>query len=246
MKKTMITVLLAALSITMACASAPQSALARNTRHLVNVDSLPSKRTCGIDVSRHQGNIDWQQVAQTKVAFVYVKATEGASLVDPCYKENIKGAKEAGFKVGAYHFLRTTSSVHDQFNNFINTVGEDDLDLIPIVNVEEKKNWSSQELRDSLRVFVDLIDHHFGCKPIIYTGERFYNDFLGEAFNDCMLNVAKYTENGLRINRKWQLWQFSENGGVSGIKTPVDLNALDDRLKVNDIMLPEKLLPEKH
>ena len=101
MKKTMITVLLAALSITMACASAPQSLMTKNVRHLVDVDSLPSKRTCGIDVSKHQGLIDWQQVAQTKVAFVYVKATEGASLVDPRYKENIKSAKKAGFKVGA-------------------------------------------------------------------------------------------------------------------------------------------------
>ena len=240
MKKTMITVLLAALSITMACASGPQSLMTKNVRHLVDVDSLPSKRTCGIDVSKHQGLIDWQQVAQTKVAFVYVKATEGASLVDPRYKENIKGAKKAGFKVGAYHYFRTISSPQDQFDNFINAVGEDELDLIPVVDVEEKRNWSSQELRDSLRVFVDLIDHHFGCKPIIYTGEKFYNEFLGEAFNDCMLNVAKYTANGLCVNRKWQLWQFSESGKVSGIKGPVDLNALDDRIKIEDIMLPEK------
>ena len=78
------------------------------------------------------------------------------------------------------------------------------------------------------------------CKPIIYTGEKFYNEFLGEAFNDCMLNVAKYTADGLRVNRKWQLWQFSECGKVSGIKGPVDLNALDDRIKIEDIMLPEK------
>ena len=245
MKKAMISVLFAALSVLMASATTQEAQTFQSSvkKRFVELDELPSKKTYGIDVSTHQGTIDWQQVAQTKVAFVFVKATEGAAFTDPRYKENIKGAREAGLKVGVYHFFRTTSGAHDQFNNFVNTVGKDHLDLIPVIDVEEKKNYTQHQLRDSLRVFVDLIEQHFGCKPIIYTGHKFYNEFLGIAFKDCMLNVAQYVNTFDRkpsVNRDWQLWQFTESAKVSGIKWTVDLNVLGDKVKLEDIMLPEK------
>ena len=61
----------------------------------------------GIDVSRFQDSINWKRVANnSKVEFVYVKATEGASISDPMYKYNVKKAREAGLLVGSYHVYR--------------------------------------------------------------------------------------------------------------------------------------------
>ena len=65
-----------------------------------------AQNQCGIDVSRHQGRIEWQKVPIRDISFVYIKATEGATYTDPYFHYNIKGAAEAGFKVGAYHYFR--------------------------------------------------------------------------------------------------------------------------------------------
>ena len=69
-------------------------------------NELDAQNQCGIDVSRHQGRIEWQKVPIRDISFVYIKATEGATYIDPCFHYNIKGAAEAGFKVGAYHYFR--------------------------------------------------------------------------------------------------------------------------------------------
>ena len=73
----------------------------------------------GIDVSHYQGRIDWDRVARTgDVAFVYVKATEGAGYVDDCYLRNLYGARRAGIPVGVYHFFSPSASALVQLENF--------------------------------------------------------------------------------------------------------------------------------
>ena len=65
----------------------------------------------GIDVSHYQGNINWERVArEDNVHFVYIKATEGAGLVDDCYLRNLYGAKRVGLPVGSYHFFSPSTS----------------------------------------------------------------------------------------------------------------------------------------
>ena len=93
----------------------------------------------GIDVSNHQGEIIWSLVASDdKIKFVYIKATEGKTHQDKRYKKNLNGARKNGFPVGSYHYLRNTSYILDQFDNFVSVVDKDLQDLIPMVDVEEK------------------------------------------------------------------------------------------------------------
>ena len=93
----------------------------------------------GIDVSHHQGPIDWPLVASdTCIQFVYIKATEGSTHVDTLYQYNIREAKRAGLLVGSYHFLTSSSSMRSQFNNFITQVDSTSQHLLPMVDVE----WS--------------------------------------------------------------------------------------------------------
>ena len=72
----------------------------------------------GIDVSKYQLTIDWQEIKKnSKIQYVYIKATEGSDLVDERYKQNLHNARKAGFKVGSYHYLTNKSSVVNQFKN---------------------------------------------------------------------------------------------------------------------------------
>ena len=92
------------------------------------------KKSFGIDISHHNGKIDWGIVPS--VDFVYIKATEGATYIDPMYNVNLKGARSRKYKVGAYHYFRTSSSATKQFENFKKQVKRTDVDLIPVVDVD--------------------------------------------------------------------------------------------------------------
>ena len=195
----------------------------------------------GIDVSKHQGDINWEVLRKNpKIKYVYIKATEGSDYIDPRYKQNIKEARRAGFKVGSYHFLSNKSSATSQFINFAKTANRDEQDLIPIIDVETCKLWSSQQLRDSLKVFADLLEDYYGCKPMIYTSEKFFSKHLGRAFADYPLFIAKYNTVQPNIGYKWILWQFSDCGlfrkAVKGNNGEVDLSRFNKGCTINDIL----------
>ena len=201
----------------------------------------------GIDVSKHQGNINWAELKKnTKIKFVYIKATEGADYIDPRYRENILNAKKHGFKVGSYHFLSTKSSAVKQFQNFINTAKREEQDLLPVIDVEKLKPWSSQQLRDSLKVFADLLEDYYGCKPLIYTSEKFFTSNLGRAFADYPLFIAKYSTAAPNINYPWIIWQFSDCGifksAVRENRGEVDMSRFAKGHSINDILY----VPSKH
>ena len=200
----------------------------------------------GIDISKHQGTINWEELKKnSKIKFIYIKATEGSDFVDPRYHENIRSARKHGFKVGCYHFLSTRSAATTMFYNFIRTAKREDQDLLPIIDVERLSPWSAQQLRDSIKVFADLIEDYYGCKPLIYTSEKFFTSHLGRAFADYPLFIAKYSNNQPNIGYKWILWQFADNGlfkPVKGNGGRVDMSRFAKGCSLNDIIYT----PSKH
>ena len=200
----------------------------------------------GIDISKHQGSINWEELKKNqKIKFIYIKATEGSDYVDPRYHENIRNARKHGFKVGSYHFLSTRSAATTQFYNFIRTAKREDQDLLPVIDVEKIGSWSSQQLRDSVKVFADLIEDYYGCKPLIYTSEKFFTKHLGRVFADYPLFIAKYSASQPNIGYKWILWQFADNGlfkSVKGNGGKVDMSRFVKGCSVNDIIY----VPSKH
>ena len=195
----------------------------------------------GIDVSHYQGYINWEQVAQDKsISFVYVKATEGASLVDDFYLRNLHGAKRVGIPVGSYHFFSPSVSALVQLENFRMMVDPRQQDLIPIVDVEKRGKSSLVQFQRSLKTFLDGVEHMFGVKPIIYTGVNFYAKYLEGHFTQYRFMVARYAEEfpGLSEDVPIVLWQYSSTSYVEGIKGDVDKSVFLDRYGVADIMLP--------
>lgn len=204
----------------------------------------------GIDISKHQGTINWDVLKKdSKIQYIYIKATEGSDLVDERYQQNLRNARKAGFKVGSYHYLTNKSSVVNQFKNFATTAQREEQDLIPVIDVEVCKQWTAQQLRDSLKVFANMVEDYYGCKPIIYTYENFFRNYLGKAFAEYPIFIAKYsrTQNELpNINGvNWILWQYSESGRVGGISTNVDLSRFNKGRSINDILYkPSKSKPK--
>lgn len=202
--------------------------------------SKPKKKAqvYGIDVSHHQGKINWKKVPKS-VQFVYIKATEGSGWVDNRYATNIKEARAQKFKVGSYHYFRMTSSAHAQFNNFKRNVKKSQQDLIPMIDVETLDGKRPKALRDSLLVFCKLVEKHYGKKPMIYAPMSHYNDWLDPTFNKYHLYIANY--NGrkptLRSQGAYTIWQYSEKGSVTGIPMKVDLARFNAKYDVSSISL---------
>ena len=199
----------------------------------------------GIDVSHHQGTIDWNRVGQDScVRFVYIKATEGRTLVDRNYLQNMKGAREAGIPVGSYHYMTSQSSVVEQFRNFYGVVNRKHQDIIPMIDIEQEgvKRWSKQEIQDSLAKMISLIEQHYYCKPVIYAYARFYNDNLAPRFNNYHLFLARYNVHEPVVSGagNHNIWQHSDQGIIDGIETPVDLDVFAQGTTLDDIKMPRK------
>ncbi|MDE6377369.1 MAG: hypothetical protein K2K72_01335, partial [Duncaniella sp.] len=92
----------------------------RADRH--SVSGFADYETVGIDISAHNGEIDFNKVRDEGVKFVIVKATEGGTFKDRRFIENIRKAREAGLKVGAYHFFRFDTPGYIQGLNFVNSL----------------------------------------------------------------------------------------------------------------------------
>lgn len=205
----------------------------------------------GLDVSHHQGTIDWQKVGEDPaVQFVYVKATEGATFVDQSYAQNVKGAKSVGIAVGAYHYLSSGSSVHEQFRNFYRVVDRKAQDIVPMVDVEEDgvAGWSRRQLQDSLSAFLRLLESHYLCKPIIYSYAKFYNANLAPRFNAYRLFLSHYDVRQPVVagNGRHDIWQHSDQGVIDGIDHPVDLDVFSEGTSLDDIKMPPyKPLPTR-
>lgn len=195
----------------------------------------------GIDVSKHQGVIRWEDVASNKgLEFVYVRATIGSNMTDIYFKRNIEGARKHGLMVGAYHFFTSHSSVTEQFSNYKKVVDKEQVDLIPMVDIEESHGgkWTKQQIIDSLKVFSKLIQKQYGKKPMIYSSEKFYNDNLAPYFNSYILYIAKYGEEPVvEGDYSHNLWKYTEHGHIRGIGEYVDLCRFVHDTRLKDIEL---------
>jgi lysozyme len=184
----------------------------------------------GIDVSKYQHRIEWQDVQQmqvdgVKIGFCFIKATEGVSSVDSRFHRNWKGARNVGLPRGAYHYFIPTRSGKEQAKNFIDEVEIQPGDLPPVLDIEVLQDVNKAVLQQRVFEWLQLVEAKYGMKPIIYTGADFYTKNLADKFSDYPLWVAHYlVKDKPRVYRDWHFWQHNEAGRVNGIDAPVDFN----------------------
>ena len=201
---------------------------------------VANRSIMGIDVSHYQGQIDWREVARNSdVHYVYVKATEGAELVDNTYKTNIRGARRAGLKVGIYHFYIPSVSPQRQFQNLRSAVDLQDMDLLPIIDIERRGRENLQVFQRNLKTFIQLVERHYGVKPVLYCSRDFYNKYLSGPFTSYKYMIARYHPDipELCDNASFVMWQFSSTSYVRGIRGHVDRSCMMDSYTLRDILI---------
>lgn len=185
-------------------------------------------RVVGFDVSEYQGDIDWEAVDSVegrKLRFVFIRSTCGNDKLDARFIYNWKKAKENHFIRGAYHYYRPNENSIEQANNFIKYVKLQSGDLPPVVDIEQMpKTQSMDSLKVGLKRFCTKIEKHFGTKPIIYSGQKYYEDFLKEEFSGYVFWVANYNFFVETIQDDWTFWQFTEKAVIRGVSSKVDIN----------------------
>ncbi|THF53891.1 glycoside hydrolase family 25 protein [Allorhizobium terrae] len=187
----------------------------------------------GIDVSKWNGDINWAQVKQSGVSFVFIKATEGKDVVDPRFAEYWQEARAAGMPHAPYHFYYFCSTADDQANWFIANVPRDSMALPPVIDVEWNHTSktcttrpSPEVVRAQMKRFMDRLEAYYGKRPIIYTSVDFHRDNLEGAFKDYYFWVRSVAKHPSEIypDRKWAFWQYTSTGVIPGIKGNTDIN----------------------
>lgn len=184
----------------------------------------------GVDVSSYQGRIDWNEIASQGISFAFVKATEGSSLVDPCFAYNYENAAAAGLRVGAYHFFSFDSSAETQADSFIKTVTKTENMLPPVIDVELYGEYlksppeDREAIQNELKHLISRLTDEYGVTPIIYTTSKSMKLILENDTMGCDLWIRDVLK---KPNREFTFWQYSSRGrlkGFSGKEKYIDLN----------------------
>jgi lysozyme len=186
----------------------------------------------GLDVSHHQGPIDWPRVSATgEYDFVWIKATEGGDWTDPRFAENWRGARQAGLAVGGYHYFTLCRAPEEQAAHFLATLPPwSPGDLPPAVDLEHDGNCrkgrpAPEQIRAQIQEFLARVEQGAGVVPAIYTTREFHAAHLQGGLGDrpLWLRDVFLRPEGLD-DRAWDFWQFRSRGRVAGIEGFVDLN----------------------
>lgn len=179
----------------------------------------------GIDMSHYQGEVFWEAIGNNaKMAYVYLKATEGGDNIDDKYAYNIELAHRHGLKVGSYHFFRPKTDLQKQLANFMAQCKPKDQDLIPMIDIETKGGLSDEAFCDSLMKFLGMVEEVYKQKPLLYTFTNFYNRHLVGKLTGYKIMIAQYTEREPELADEFDItmWQYTGKGHIEGVNGFVD------------------------
>lgn len=183
----------------------------------------------GIDISAHNGEIDFGALRRQGVDFVYIKATEGTDFIDRNFVKNSVGLQREGIATGAYHFFRFDTDGEMQAFNFINALKGRGFELPPAVDVEEWANAegiSTGKIMKELRLMLDVLGTE-GYEPVIYTNKDGYDRFVKGKLEKYPLWICSFSDPPVDGGTQWSIWQYSHRGRLEGIDGYVDMNAMN-------------------
>lgn len=213
-------------------------------------------------VIKHRYSIDWNRLRITHlgsisrktvsgdvdfpIRFIYIKSTEGASLLNPYYKKDYSDARAHGYHVGTYHFFSTRTPAGQQADFFLRHSHVRKGDFPPVLDVEPLPSQiaamgGTGVLFARVRTWLRLVERATGVKPILYVSQTFVNRYLSRAPDlkrDYQVWIARYGEYKPDIHLVY--WQLCPDGRVSGIHGHVDINVFNgykdafDKFSKND------------
>lgn len=236
MKKKKIRIIAGAVLLALLISIPILSVLVWNGIILLNNPSQNRYPVRGVDVSRYQGQIDWELLASNDISFAFIKATEGSSHVDSCFSYNYEEARKTGLRVGAYHFFSYDSEGKTQADHYITVVEKTDDMLPPVIDLEfygdkEQNPPAQDQVRQELAAMLDRLEEYYGMKPIIYATGKSYKLYLADAFQEYDIWIRNiFTSPRLSDHREWTFWQYTDRGKLEGYKGDekyIDMNVFN-------------------
>ncbi len=190
----------------------------------------------GTDVSKYQRSVDWAQARQAGISFAFVKATEGGDRVDDMFARHWQDTRSANIPRGAYHFFYFCRPAAEQARWYIQNVPKERTALPPVLDMEWnhlsptcKLRPPVETVRSEMKIFLDIVEKHYGKKPIIYTSIDFFErnslaSFTGYRY--WLRSVADHPADRYGAH-PFVFWQYTGTGIVPGIKGNADINAFN-------------------
>ncbi len=200
------------------------------------IASIPKGFTSfGIDVSHHQGKINWQKLFtkegyDTVIQFVYCKATEGCDHIDTRWEINRNELNKLNVPNGAYHFFSPHTNSYKQAEHFLHHWNKTERDLPPVLDVETEAT-SDKELISNMKIWLKTVELKTGMRPVIYTSAHFFDTKFQAFFPEYKFWIASYGNMPAFINDERVIhWQYCETGKLPGIDEDVDFNVSKIRI----------------
>lgn len=183
-------------------------------------------QTFGIDISHYVGTVDWDRLESGKgpIEFVFMRSTMGSTHSDENFCQNWQKAGEKGVVRGAYHYYRPQENSARQFRNYARHVTLAKGDFPPILDIEKHSPYGVENLRRGILNWLRLAEEHFGVKPVIYTGAKFYEEVLHGHVQGYILWIASYNPDIRMEYIDWSFHQYTNRLRVGGVREYVDGN----------------------
>ena len=181
----------------------------------------------GIDVSSWQRDIDFEQVKDSGIEVVYIKSSEGFTLVDPYFEQNYANAKANGLKVGFYHYVtaRSVDAALRQARFFVSNISGKEPDCKLAMDFESFGDLSTYEINEIGLAFIREVEALSGLEAIVYSNTYTARTIFSGELTNYPLWVAQYGVNQPTPNGKWDSWagwQYTSMGSIPGIDGYVD------------------------
>ncbi len=190
----------------------------------------------GIDVSEWQGNIDFEAVKSSGIEVVYIKSSEGNSLVDPMFETYYQEARKANLKIGFYHYVTATTveEAKEQAAFFVSLVKDKAYDCRLAMDYEQFFGLSNEAINEVGLAFIDEVEQLSGSDVVVYSDASNAINVWDEEIADYPLWIAEYGVNTPSDNGKWDHWigfQYSDSGVINGISdNRVDLDYFTEQI----------------
>lgn len=190
----------------------------------------------GTDVSKYQTSVDWRTARASGVSFAFVKATEGGDRIDDYFDEHWQNTKAAGVPRAAYHFFYFCRPAAEQAAWYIRNVPRDRSAMPPVLDMEWNPDSPTCKLRpdpatvrSEMKIFLTIVEKHYGKRPIIYTSVDFFEDndlsnFRGYPY--WLRSVAGHPTQKY-ADHPFTFWQYTGTGVIPGIRGNADINVFN-------------------
>ena len=211
--------------------------------------NLPENYRIGIDISHYNQNINWADVKNSGISFVYIKTSEGVGTPDSKAKEHASNAKLNGLRIGYYHFCRPdkrnggtvisdSTAEAEEVIRIISVIEKPDLPIV--LDLEDQQNWDSPLGKDDyllwITTFITKIAETSDFKCMIYSRRDYLSNKLPQnhELGKYKLWISSYPQNPDADHVTcpdgwidWAMWQYTESG-VVGSNAKFDINILKD------------------